>query len=256
MRRLVSLMLLLLSVHSTFGWGKRGHDVICYIAECHLDATALQHVNDVLGGRSLVYYSSWMDSASHSREYDYTREWHYFNMKRGDRIGTAKRSKGGDVLMATTDIIANLRGGDLTAEEEFVALKMLIHLVGDMHQPMHLGRKDDEGGNTIPVVYFTQSTSLHAMWDYHLVMGVHEWSYTEWQREIDRLPIEKEMMVVSGTMEEWMDATHEITNQIYRDTPAETRVFYEYLDKYTPIVEQQLLYAGLRLAKILNDIYR
>lgn len=255
MRRLVSLILLLLSVVPTFGWGKMGHNVVCYIAECNLDTTALRHVTDVLGGRSLVYYSSWMDSASNSREYAYTKEWHYFNMKRGDRVATAKRSKSGDLLSAMTDIVERLKSEELSREDEFVALKMLIHLVGDMHQPMHLGREDDEGGNTVPVVYFTQSTSLHAAWDYHLVKGVREWSYTEWQREIDRLTPEERMIVVGGTMEEWIDATHEITNQIYRDTPAETRMFYDYLDRYTPVIEQQLLYAGLRLAAILNDIY-
>ncbi len=255
MRLLVSLLsLLLLAPHPIMAWGKRGHDVICYIAECHLTEGALARVTEVLDGRSMVYYSNWMDSASHTKEYAETKEWHYFNIDRSESIESQKRSKKGDILSAVEGLVAELKVGDLTAEQESVALKMLIHLVGDMHQPMHLGRASDEGGNNIPVVYFVESTSLHSIWDYHLVEGVHTWSYTEWQSQIDRGLVDEEE-VVSGSYREWLDATHQITKEIYRDTPAETRIFYEYSDKYAPIIEQQFLYAGLRLAHILNGIY-
>lgn len=245
---------MLLAPNSLMAWGKKGHDVICYIAECHLEDDVLKRVTELLDGRSMVYYGNWMDSVSHSREYDETREWHYFNIDRGKSITTAKRSKKGDILTAVEGIVAELKVGDLTHEQESIALKMLIHLVGDMHQPMHMGRKSDEGGNNIPVVYFVESTSLHVIWDYHLVEGAHEWSYTEWQSQIDRGLVDEEQ-IVEGSYQDWLDATHQITKEIYRDTPAETRIFYEYIDKYTPIIEQQLLYAGLRLAHILNDTY-
>ncbi len=249
------LSILMLAPHSLFAWSKKGHDVICYIAENHLSKRAMAKVTEVLDGRSMVYYSSWMDNASHTPEYDYTSGWHYFNIDKGGSAETQKRSKDGDVLSATKDLVSQLKSGELSAEDESVALKMLIHMVGDMHQPMHLGREDDRGGNNIPVVYFVESTSLHSMWDYHIVMGAHEWSYTEWQNQIDRGLVD-EQAIVSGSYEDWANATHEIANEIYRDTPAETRVSYDYLAKYTPIIEQQFLYAGLRLAHILNDIYR
>lgn len=252
--RFLLLSLLFLAPSSIMAWGKKGHDVICYIAENHLTDSALARVTEVLDGRSMVYYSNWMDSASHTSEYADTREWHYFNVDRRESIATQKRSKNGDLLSAVEGLVAELTVGDLSDEQENIALKMLIHLVGDMHQPMHLGRESDEGGNTIPVVYFVESASLHAIWDYHLVEGVHSWSYTEWQQQIDRGLVD-EAMVTSGSYGEWLDATHQITKEIYRDTPAETRIFYEYSDKYSPIVEQQLLYAGLRLAHILNGIY-
>lgn len=255
MRSLILLFLALLCVpQSTMAWGKKGHDVICYIAERHLTPNVLARVTELLDGRSMVYYANWMDSASHTREYAETKEWHYFNVDRRESIATQKRSKKGDLLTAVEGLVVALKDGKLSREQEVEALKMLIHLVGDMHQPMHLGHEDDEGGNNIPVVYFVESTSLHALWDYHLIEGVHVWSYTEWQEQIDRGLVDAEV-VVSGSYQEWLEATHQITKEIYRDTPAETRVFYEYSDKYAPIVEQQLLYAGLRLAHILNGVY-
>ncbi|MFI3303456.1 MAG: S1/P1 nuclease [Rikenellaceae bacterium] len=256
MRRITFLLLtLLMAVNNSYGWGKRGHDVVCYIAECNLSPEALENVTDLLDGYSMVYFSSWLDSASNTSEYKHTKTWHYMNMEKRDRVATMERVKEGDVLSASEISIATLRNNKSSREEKSVALKMLIHLIGDMHQPMHIGRLGDQGGNKIPVVYFVDSTTLHSAWDYNIVMGAHEWSYTEWQQQLDRLSDEQEAIVVSGDMADWVEQTQGVAQEIYRDTPAETRIFYDYMVKYTPIVEQQLLYAGVRLAHILNDIY-
>lgn len=255
MRSLLSIVLLLLSTTTSFGWSKKGHDVICYIAECHLSKGALSQVDRLLGGRSMVYYSSWMDAASNSREYQYSKSWHYMNMERRDRAETAKRHKDGDLLSASTELVSTLRSSHSSEAEQSLALKMLIHIIGDMHQPMHLGRPYDVGGNLIPVVYFTESTSLHGAWDYHIVNGARDWSYTEWQQQIDRLSDEEVATITSGSFVDWINESHTIAQQIYHDTPAETQILYDYMDRYTPVVEQQLLYAGLRLSHILNEIY-
>ncbi len=254
-RVIVSILLLLAIPPAAFGWGSKGHDVVCYIAECHLSQRAKAEVSELLEDRSMVYYSSWADGAKYTKEYSYTRPWHYLNMERRESVATAKRSKDGDLLSALEAMEAILRDESADHEAQSFALKIYIHLVGDMHQPMHLGREVDEGGGSIPIIYFTESTSLHSAWDYHLPMGVREWSYMEWQHQMDRLSEAEEATIVAGSYADWMDATHEITNMVYRDTPVETRIFYEYVAKYRPIIEQQLLYGGLRLAWLLNGIY-
>lgn len=238
-----------------FGWGKRGHDVICHIAERHLTPQALERVTQLLDGRSMVYYGNWMDGASRTDEYRHTYTWHYFNMELREDVQSAKRDPSGDVLSALEQIERGLSGGELSREQQAVALKMYIHLMGDLHQPMHLGRSGDSGGGDTPIVYFVESTSLHAVWDYHIVEGCHAWSYTEWGEQIDRLSESQIAQVQQGSLAEWIDATHEITREIYRSTPRGHRIFYEYLDHFTPIVEQQLLYAGLRLSSQLNSIF-
>ncbi len=254
--RYIVLLIFLAVTQSVMAWGKKGHDVIAYIAECHLSERALERVTEVLDGRTMVYYSSWMDRASNTPKYSYSKPWHYFNMDRRESVAEAKRSKKGDLLSALNEIEKSLRSGELSKEQEKIALMMFIHLVGDMHQPMHLGEPDNEGGGTIPVVYFVESTNLHALWDYHLIEGVYSWSYTEWQIQIDRASDDEEAKITAGSYLDWLEETHEITKLAYRKTPAETRVFYSYIDEFRPIVEQQFLYAGLRLAYLLNSIYK
>ena len=64
---------------------------------------------------------------------------------------------------------------------------MLIHLIGDMHCPMHAGRKQDRGGNGTTVKFFGKKSNLHSVWDSDLLESTHRWSYTEWQKQIDRV---------------------------------------------------------------------
>ena len=64
---------------------------------------------------------------------------------------------------------------------------MLVHLVGDLHQPMHTGHLSDRGGNSVPVRFFGRESNLHAVWDSSLPEAAHKWSYTEWQNQLDRL---------------------------------------------------------------------
>ena len=85
-------------------------------------------------------------------------------------------------------VIANsLKEGNLAPEKVKFHLMTLIHLMGDLHQPMHLGHADDRGGNKHNVIFFNRNSNLHSVWDNALVESAHKWSYSEWQREIDRI---------------------------------------------------------------------
>ena len=175
MKRLILLGLSLLIVRSALAWGQKGHDVTAYIAECHLTPAAAKKIDKVLDGHSPVYYANWLDNASHTPDYAYTKTWHYLNVDEGKTLETMPANPKGDVLKAVTEIVAKLKAGGLTHEEEALQLKMLIHLVGDMHCPMHLGRSTDLGGNKRPVRYFGRSTNLHSVWDTSLVESAHNW---------------------------------------------------------------------------------
>ena len=160
------------------------------------------------------------------------------------------------MLTAVNTLVAELKAGDLAPEEETLRLKMLIHLVGDMHCPMHLGRLSDIGGNQRPVLMFNRKTSLHSAWDSAIPEAAHKWSYSEWQEQIDRLTDDEVLLIQAGEPYDWVKETHAICVGVYEDSPEGTKISYDYVDKYTPVIEQQFLRGGYRLAKLLNEIYR
>lgn len=245
----------LLHVTQVLAWGQKGHDVVAYIAECNLTPEASEKIEQLLDGKSLVYYANWLDSASHTPEYAYTKTWHYANIDEGFTYETMTKNPDGDVVQALDRIISELKDGDLDAQTEQLYLKMLIHLVGDLHCPMHTGHLSDRGGNSVPVRFFDNETNLHSVWDTALPEAAHKWSYSEWQNQIDRLDEESTALIQAGVPQEWLEEGSAICRQIYLDTPSGAEISYDYIATYTPVVEQQLLKAGHRLAGILNEIY-
>lgn len=255
MKKLIILFACLLWAHTSFGWGQKGHDVTAYIAECHLTPKAAKQIDKALGGHSPVYYANWLDVASHTPEYAYTKTWHYLNIDEGETFDSMPKNPNGDVLTAVTELVEKLKKGGLSPEEETLSLKMLIHLVGDMHCPMHTGRLSDLGGNKRPALMFGRKTNLHSAWDTAIPEAAHKWSYTEWQKQIDRLSKEEEKEVLAGEPADWVKQTHAICVAIYEDSPEGTKISYDYVDKYTPVIERQFVRGGLRLARLLNEIY-
>lgn len=255
-RFLIAALVAMCFTSEAFAWGQKGHDVVAYVAECNLSSRVAKRVTRVLEGHSPVYYANWMDNASHTKEYAYTSTWHYANVDEGYTFETMPRLESGDVVKAVNDLVAQLKSKTLSAEEENIALRMLIHLVGDLHCPMHAGRKSDKGGNRVKVLYFGRQTNLHSVWDSSLVESAHNWTYTEWQKQIDIISKEEKKAVRQGSVEDWFKQTHAIAEQVYAATPEGARMSYDEVAKYTPIIEQQLLKGGLRLAQLLEDIYR
>lgn len=255
MRNLFVLLACILCVRGAYGWGQKGHDVTAYIAECHLTPAAAAKIDKVLGGHSPVYYANWMDIASHTPRYDHTRTWHYLNVDAEQTLESMPRNPKGDVLTAVTSIVEKLKAGGLSPEEEALQLKMLIHLMGDMHCPMHLGRLSDLGGNLRPVLMFGRQTNLHSVWDTAIPEAAHKWSYTEWREQIDRLDETEAAAVRAGEPADWIAESLAICRDIYADTPEGTKISYDYVDKYTPVIERQFLRGGHRLARLLNEIY-
>lgn len=252
----ISASLLCASALQGFSWGQKGHDTVSYIAENHLTSVTKAAVERILNGRSMVYYSNWMDNASHTPEYAYSSTWHYKNIDADETYDNAPYHQDGDVTRAIRFQVATLQDDQSTPEQQATALKMLIHLVGDVHQPMHLGHRSDRGGNSWTLRYKNMNTNLHSLWDSKLVEGVHNWSYTEWQQQIDRAtPAQSKEILTPGTPEKWGEESYKIATEIYNTTPKDSNQSFDYDAKWAPVIEDQLLKGGLRLADILNAIY-
>lgn len=255
MKRFLILILCLVITKTSFGWGQKGHDIVAYVAESNLTPEAVGKIDEVLAGRSLVYYSNWMDGIRGTEKFEHTSTWHYINVDEGMTLESMPRNPDGDVLSAVDSIVEKLKNGTLTPEDEAINLKMLIHLVADMHCPMHAGHKDDRGGNSKAVVFFSDATNLHSIWDTALIDAAHKWSYTEWKNQIDIYDEIKVKELQAGTPTDWTKETLEVCNYVYQNTPPFTALSYDYVEMARPILEEQLLKGGVRLAKLLNEIY-
>lgn len=247
----LSILCLLLPL-CAFGWGQKGHDVVAAIAQRHLTPKAAATVDSLLQGKSLVYWANWLDNASHTPEYDYSRTWHYKNIDADETFEKSFVNPKGDILRALREQSALLNAPD---EDNALALKMVTHLMGDLHQPMHFGRYSDRGGNKVPVKFFERDTNLHSVWDSSIPETGHKWSYTEWADQIDRASDSLESILLEGDFDSWGRETYEIAKEIYATTPENTVISYDYIARWTPVIEQQLLKGGLRLAKVLNQAF-
>ena len=237
-------------------WGPKGHDTVAYIAEQHLSKKTLKKVQEVLNGHSLVYVANWMDNASHTDEYAHTSTWHYVNVdsEEGTYAHSKKEDKG-DVVAAINNAVKDLKSGELTPEEERVQLMMLIHMVGDMHCPMHAGHKSDRGGNGTQVKYFGKQKKLHSVWDSEIVESAHRWSYSEWQFQVDRASKKEQKAIVQGTPNDWIEETVALARDVYEKSTTGKNLSYDYVAEYAPVIEQQFLKGGLRLAALIEEIY-
>lgn len=240
---------------AAFGWGQKGHDTVAFIAENHLTETTRAAVDSILDGKSPVYWANWLDYASHTPEYAYTKTWHYKNVDADRTYDDMPANPAGDAVTAIKQQIEKLSDPATTKAEAALALKILIHVTGDMHQPMHMGHATDLGGNRVKLKYFNRDKNLHGIWDTDLLESAHRWSYTEWQQQLDRLNDVDEALTVQGCVDDWARETMEITRRCYDFFQPGINVSYNQIAYWASTIEQQLLRGGLRLAHLLNTIY-
>lgn len=255
MKRILLNIVMLTSVLTAMSWSQKGHDVVANIAQRHLTPATAAAVDSLLDGKSMVYWANWLDNASHTPDYAYTKTWHYKNVDEGVRYEEAQANPSGDAVTAVKQQIELLSNPSTPGADPTLALKILIHVTGDMHQPMHMGHATDLGGNRVKVKYFGRDTNLHSVWDGSLVESAHKWSYTEWSDQIDRVSKEQEAAIVDGSIDDWAKQTLALATQVYQSTPEGTNLSYDQVGAATPVIEQQLLNGGLRLAHLLNLIF-
>jgi hypothetical protein len=255
MKKILFSLAFMMSALVAGAWGQKGHDVTVYIAEQHLTPKARAAVDSLLQGRSMVYWANWLDNASHTRDYAYTKTWHYKNIDEGERYEEAQANPAGDAVVAIKQQVEILSDPTTTIDQAQLSLKILLHIMGDLHQPMHLGHATDLGGNRTAVKFFNNSTNLHSLWDTSLVDSAHKWSYTEWSQQIDRPATYNYDEIVAGTVDDWACQTLDIATKVYRSFPKDYKASYNDIAYWTPTIEQQLLRGGLRLAHLLNQIF-
>ena len=250
-----SIVFILFLSANAFAWGKTGHRVVGYVAQQHLTKKASKRIDAILDKYSLEMSGNYLDFIRADSNYRFMSSWHYVSIPDGKKYEDITPNPKGDVIAKIEELILELKTKDfkIVKDEEF-AIMALVHLVGDLHQPLHVGLAEDKGGNTIKVEWFGKETNLHHVWDSEIIDD-QQLSYTEFGNHINR-GIDK-LQVLSWqctTVRDWAHESQALRGACY-DFGTNTNLRYRYTFRHLKTVETRLEQAGVRLAGILNDIY-
>ncbi|MGB3590558.1 MAG: S1/P1 nuclease [Nonlabens sp.] len=254
MRSILFTLIFLFSCNvDAYDWGKTGHRVTGAIAEKYLSRKAKRAIADLLDGESLALVSTYADEIKSDRSYKRYGPWHYVNVPFDSTYEQHPKSKKGDVIQGIDKCIAVLKSNTATREEKAFHLRLLVHLVGDMHQPLHTGLAEDKGGNDFQVQWFRKGTNLHSLWDSKMIDS-YGMTYTELADNAQKLSKSQRKQIMSGTHRDWLRDSRVLVKKIYQDTQKGDKLGYRYMYDYFDILRGQLQKGGLRLAALLNDL--
>lgn len=232
-------------------WGPNGHRAVGQIAEDHLTPQARAALEELMGNESLARAGTWADEIRSDPAWNKASPWHYISVDDDETLATTERNSRGDVLEAMERFEAVLRDPAASREEKVIAVRFLTHFVGDVHQPLHVGRRGDRGGNEIVVLWFGEPTDLHALWDSDMIES-QKLSFTELVRFIDHPTPEQVAEWQAAGYRDWIVESFALRDQVY--DLGDRRLGYEYMFHNMPIVERRLLQAGIRLAGLFNSV--
>ena len=247
-------------------WGKTGHRVVAALADAQLSGLARAHVKELLGVESLDEAATWPDDMRSAPTQFWQKTatpWHYVTL---NGVIYDHAPSEGDALEALNGFAATLRDPNASLEDKQLALRFIVHLVGDLHQPLHVGKCCDKGGNEVKVKWFGKDQNLHSVWDSALVDD-EQLSFTELAAKLRRHTSNDDVIRWWDiNPRDWISESAQIRETVYpamppkgaknkKGEPAVPELSYSYVYKFTPVMEQRLKQAGVRLAAYLNAIY-
>jgi hypothetical protein len=243
----------------SMAWGMLGHRIVGQIADSYLSKKAKKEVYRILGTESIAMTSNWPDLIKSDPAYNYLSSWHYMNIRSGltqeQLQAHLDTDTATDIYTKINFLVAELKKKELEQDKKLMYLRLLIHIVGDIHQPLHLGRLEDRGGNEIKVLWFRDSVNLHQVWDDRLI-NHQQLSYTEYAAAINHPTKEQLTQWQKEPMGSWFFQSYQLAQKIYAEikTPNQ-RLDYKYNFNYLDTLNNQLLKGGIHLAALLNEIF-
>lgn len=252
---MVTAALMLLS-GAVNAYGPTGHRTIAELASRHLTPEAAAAVKELLGNEFMAEAATWPDEMrSNPDEYwrRTSQPYHYINLPDGVSYEESDKNPAGDAYTALHAFTKTLKDTTAPREERQKALRFIIHIIGDLHMPLHAGRREDWGGNRIEVVWFGRMTNLHMVWDEDFI-NQYNLSFTEWTRFLDaKISSEQIANWQESTPLEWVSELVALRGDIYDVGNA---IFsYDYIYKHAPTLKSQLSKGGIRLAGYLNKAF-
>ncbi len=257
-RRILSTFPLALSAALLISWGKVGHQAIGYIAAAHLTPRAAAAIKELLGNETLADVSTYADEIRPDSFFQYTSPWHYIDVPADENFTQFQKSvyeqTTPNVYIALTHWERALANPKSTKAIKIFALKMIVHFVGDLHQPLHVAREEDKGGNLTKVLFEGDSTNLHWVWDTKLIEHKTT-SSTDLAKEWDFATPEDIQSWQADPLITWLYESNQMCNHIYDEHPEGKNLGQEYYDKHIENVRQRIDQAGIRLAGVLNHCF-
>ncbi len=247
---------------SSMAWGLLGHRIVGEIANSYLTPNAKKAIRQILGNESLAMTANWADFIKSDPNYRYLGPWHYINFKTGLSRAEVKAylqsDTATDAYTKLNFLVKELKDPKLASDKKLFYLRMLVHIAGDLQQPMHSARPDDQGGNGVKVEWFGQPTNLHSVWDEQLI-SFQQLSYTEYARAINHTTPAQRIAWQKESIADWIASAYVLTENIYKDIEragVNPKLSYRYNFDHIKTVDEQLLKGGVRLAGLLNSIFK
>src|SRR3982751_5397933 len=237
-------------------WGKTGHRVVAAIADTQLSGLARAHIREILGGaESLDEAANWPDEMRSDRAAFWQKTatpWHYVTL---DGITYDHAPAEGDALEALPFFGGVFQDPSASLADKQLALRFVVHLVGDLHQPLHVGKCCDRGGNEVKVSWFGKASNLHSVWDSQMVDD-EQLSFTELAAKLERHTSSQDVIDWWDiNPRDWISESAQIRETVYPAPvpkkaargkkkkgkgPAVPELSYSYLYKFTPVMERRL----------------
>lgn len=255
MKQKILLFLFLVNLSLTaLAFGPVGHQIVADIAYHNLKWSTRKKADKLLGKRGIIYTSSWADEIKSDSRYDFSYNWHFQNL-RADMSREELRHlydhpklEGEFLFYALDSLSQHLKANKNDAE----ALKFIVHLVGDMHQPMHMGRLEDRGGNDILIKWFGREIRLHQLWDTQMLES-NQFSYSEYSQYLQDKYQKQKKDFKKESLFDSIWTTYLLQLELY-DYDYEDLNAYKYIYRFSDDIDQQLYRAGIQLARLLNSI--
>ncbi len=252
MFKIISLILLCCVSSLSFSFSAVGHKAIAAVAWSKLTPLAKQNVERILGGgeKRFIKASTWADRIKSYDRFDYLKPLHYVNMPKNVFVYDKKRDcrKNKCIVEAIKAFSKTIKSRK--KKQQLLALRLLIHLIADIHQPLHAGLYSDRGGNRYKVRFNNKSLSLHQFWDTHLLRTIAK----DWQGLASIL--QKSSMKVSLLgPEQWAQESHQLSMTHVYKAKKKAAISQAYIEPSQDLIKKQMYQAGWRLAAWLNKLW-
>jgi len=261
MKKITCAFLLLVISNYSIAFGQTGHRITGEIASQYLSEKSKKAIAEIIGNESLAEASNYVDEMkSNPSEFwqKTTSNYHYVTVPKGTSYNASAAVKKHDSVYALAMYSKVLRNKEASRQDKSLALKFIVHIIGDLHQPLHSGNGTDRGGNDFKVRFFWQDSNLHRVWDSGLI-DRQKLSYTEWTQHLNR-QITEEKIKLWGSIEPttWIAESVLIRDKIYPATPENSipEISWNYKYEHLPTLKTRLKQGGVRIALYLNHIFK